>query len=182
MRTISISSRMRWIGLRNGTPCQPSTTCGPLAPRPSTKRPCDIDASVIAVIARLAGVRATACMMPAPSLMRDVFAARYASGVAASCPHDSADHAKSTPRRSASTANVESSSQSSLPVIPKPMAVFIAGLLSSVAGRRGTIKPRPAGMSTVAGWTTSGSWIAAAPGCPAAKARPKRLWPRSQPR
>ena len=40
------------------------------------KRPPDIDCSVIAVIAVFAGVRPTACMMPAPSLIVDVFAAR----------------------------------------------------------------------------------------------------------
>ena len=42
-RTISIISRMRCTGRSNGTPCQPSTTCGPLAPSPRMKRSSDID-------------------------------------------------------------------------------------------------------------------------------------------
>ena len=35
---ISMYSRVRASGLPNGTPCQPSTTCGPEAPMPSRKR------------------------------------------------------------------------------------------------------------------------------------------------
>ena len=38
IRTISIVSRMRPSGCANERPCRPSTTCGPLAPRPRMKR------------------------------------------------------------------------------------------------------------------------------------------------
>jgi len=67
------------------------------------KRPFDIDARLMAVIATSAGVRVPACMIPEPRRMRDVRAAMNASGVAASRPQDSCDQTKSTPRRSAST-------------------------------------------------------------------------------
>ena len=39
MRQMSMYSLMRVIGFSYGTPWKPSTTCGPEAPRPSTKRP-----------------------------------------------------------------------------------------------------------------------------------------------
>ena len=48
--------------------------------------------TVAAHIAALAGVRAASCMMPVPSLIRFVTAARYASGVTASVPYASAVH------------------------------------------------------------------------------------------
>ena len=83
-RTISITSRMRWMGLRYGTPCQPSTTCGPDAPSPMMKRPPEIACRVIAVMAVLAGVRPTACMMPGAEFIVFVLPARKASGVTAS--------------------------------------------------------------------------------------------------
>ncbi len=57
---------------------------------------------VIAVMATSAGVRVPACMMPVPSIMRDVLPARYASGETASWPQASADQTLYTPRRSAS--------------------------------------------------------------------------------
>ena len=44
--------------LAPGTPCQPSTTCGPDVPRPSRTRPPESWSSVAAVIAVMAGVRA----------------------------------------------------------------------------------------------------------------------------
>ena len=44
-------SRVRSSGLPNGTPCQPSTTCGPDGPTPHKKRFPDIACKVIAVIA-----------------------------------------------------------------------------------------------------------------------------------
>ena len=71
-----------------------------------------------------AGVRPTVCRMPLPSLMREVFAARYASGVAPSCPQASADQTLSTPSFSASSTYVENSSQFSV-FMPPPMAVFM---------------------------------------------------------
>ena len=54
---------------------------------PAMKRPPPAIASTVAAdIAALAGVRAASCMMPVPSLMRLVLAARKASGVTASEP------------------------------------------------------------------------------------------------
>ena len=49
-------SFVRVSGRPYGTPCQPSTTCGPDGPRPRMKRPFDSASSVIAVIAAAAGV------------------------------------------------------------------------------------------------------------------------------
>ena len=79
-------SRVRAIGLPNGTPCQPSTTCGPDAPMPSRKRLFDRACRVSAVMAVQAGVRACICMMPTPALMRLVRARIQAVGVTASVP------------------------------------------------------------------------------------------------
>ena len=79
-------SRVRAIGLPNGTPCQPSTTCGPEAPMPRRKRLFDSACRVSAVIAVQAGVRACICMMPVPALIRVVRARIQAVGVTASVP------------------------------------------------------------------------------------------------
>ena len=79
-------SRVRAIGLPNGTPCQPSTTCGPEAPMPSRNRLFDSACKVIAVMAVQAGVRADICMMPMPALIRVVRASIQAVGVTASVP------------------------------------------------------------------------------------------------
>src|SRR5688572_14349314 len=108
-------------------PCQPSITCGPLTPSPRRKRPQDIEARLIAVIATSAGVRVPACMIPAPRWMREVRAARNASGVTASWPQASADHTQSTPRRSASTTQ-------SLPALQSSLASR-----SEMASRMGTL-------------------------------------------
>ena len=66
LRTISTYSRVRASGRANGTPCQPSDTCGPDTPSPSRKRPPDSTSSVAAVIAVAAGVRAGICMRAEP--------------------------------------------------------------------------------------------------------------------
>ena len=71
-RTISIVSRVRRTGRSKRTPCQPSITCGPLVPMPSTKRPPDRACSDCADIASIAGVRAPSCTMPVPSRIVDV--------------------------------------------------------------------------------------------------------------
>ena len=76
-----------------------------------------------AVIAIIGGTRAVICMIPVPRRMRDVTAARYATEVTASWPHASADHAKSTPSRSASRTYSTTSDQSS-PVPPAPPNVI----------------------------------------------------------
>src|SRR5207244_12803820 len=86
----------------NGCPYQPSPTCGPDAPNPSTNRPPDRWSSVIAAIAVAAGVRAEICAIAVPSFSRSVFAPHQASGVRQSDPYASAVHIESKPRRSAS--------------------------------------------------------------------------------
>ena len=86
IRTTSTYSRVRPSGEPNGTPCQPSLTCGPETPRPRRKRPPERVSSVAAVIAVIAGVRAGICMIPAPSPIVDVCAASHASTVGASEP------------------------------------------------------------------------------------------------
>nr|BFE82288.1 hypothetical protein GCM10020093_048890 [Planobispora longispora] len=71
---------MRASGLPNGMPYQPSTTCGPDAPTPSSSRPPVRWSSVIAVIAVAAGVLADSCTTEVPSLMREVRAPYQARG------------------------------------------------------------------------------------------------------
>ena len=83
---IATYSRVRASGLPNGTPCQPSTTCGPDGPMPHRKRLPDSACNVIAVIAAQAGVRAGICMMLVPALMRVVRASTQATGLTASVP------------------------------------------------------------------------------------------------
>ena len=79
-------SRVRVKGLPNGTPCQPSTTCGPEGPMPHRKRLPDMACNVIAVIAAQVGVRAGICMMLVPALIFLVCANTQATGVTASVP------------------------------------------------------------------------------------------------
>jgi hypothetical protein len=69
-------SRSRVKGRSKLTPCRPSTTCGPLTPRPRENRSPDSAASVIAVIAVIAGARALIWTMPVPSRIRLVWPAR----------------------------------------------------------------------------------------------------------
>jgi hypothetical protein len=83
---IATYSRVRPKGLPNGTPCQPSTTCGPDGPMPHRKRLPDKACKVIAVIAAQAGVRAGICMMLVPALIRSVRANTQATGLTASVP------------------------------------------------------------------------------------------------
>ena len=94
-------SRVRRTGLSNRTPCQPSITCGPLDPMPSTNRPPDSACRDIADMASIAGVRAPSCTIPVASRMVEVCPARYASGVRASAAQNSGTHTESTPSRSA---------------------------------------------------------------------------------
>ena len=86
---IEIYSRVRASGLPNGTPCQPSITCGPDGPIPSTKRPPDISCSVIAVMAASAGERACIWTIAVPTLIFSVCARIQAAGEIASVPHAS---------------------------------------------------------------------------------------------
>ena len=83
---IAMYSRVRVSGLPNGTPCQPSTTCGPDGPMPHKKRLPDSACNVIAVIAAQAGVRAAICMMAVPALIFVVCARTQATGDTASVP------------------------------------------------------------------------------------------------
>ena len=81
---MAIYSLVRGIGLPNGTPCQPSTTCGPETPTPQMKRLPERACNVIAVIAAQAGVRAGICMMDVPARIFVVRASTQAIGVTAS--------------------------------------------------------------------------------------------------
>ena len=58
MRTTAMYSRVRWSCLPNRCPCQPSATCGPLEPIPSSIRPSESWSIVAAVIAVIAGAPA----------------------------------------------------------------------------------------------------------------------------
>ena len=81
---MSMVSRMRVTGRSKRMPCHPSMTWGPLTPKPRRKRPRDMLARLMAVMATSAGVRVPAWMIPVPSWMREVRAATKASGVTAS--------------------------------------------------------------------------------------------------
>lgn len=83
---IAMYSRVRANGLPYGTPCQPSTTCGPDGPMPHKKRFADNACKVIAVIAAQAGVRAGICRMLVPALIVLVCARTQATGDTASVP------------------------------------------------------------------------------------------------
>src|SRR5215212_2695826 len=88
-------------GLPNGAPYQPSTTCGPDTPSPSTNRPPDRWSTVSACIAQAAGDRADNCATDVPSRTREVDEPHHASGVNASDPHASAANTASKPASSA---------------------------------------------------------------------------------
>ncbi len=85
-RMISTYSRVRWSWWANRCPCQPSATCGPDVPIPSSTRPSERWSSVAAVIAVIAGERAGIWKIAEPTLMRSVWAASHASTVATSDP------------------------------------------------------------------------------------------------
>ena len=76
-------------------PYQPSTTCGPDTPRPSTNRPPERWSIVSAAIAVAVGWRAESWMRSVPSRSFVVCDPHHASGVSASEPHDSAVHTES---------------------------------------------------------------------------------------
>ena len=95
LRRIETYSRVRASGLANGTPYQPSTTCGPDTPRPRIMRPSERWSIVSACIAVAAGVRAESWHTEVPSLMREVCAPTQHSGEKQSEPHASAVHTES---------------------------------------------------------------------------------------
>ena len=94
-RTISTYSRIFVTGFPQGSPCQPSTTCGPETPSPRRKRPPDMRSSVAAVIAVFVGVRAGIWKIAEPTLSVVVVAASQERTVAASVPQASAAQAES---------------------------------------------------------------------------------------
>jgi hypothetical protein len=98
---ISTYSFRRVTGRPYGTPCQPSTTWGPDAPKPTINRPPDKSANVIAVIAAIAGVLAGICIIAVPTLIVFVCAKIQAAGVTASDPQASDVQMDSYPRLSA---------------------------------------------------------------------------------
>ena len=97
-------SRVRPSGLPQATPCQPSTTCGPDVPSPSSSRPPESWSSVAAVIAVIAGVRAGICMIAVPIPICSVVAAIQEATVTASAPQASEVQTESKPSRSAAWA------------------------------------------------------------------------------
>ncbi len=86
---------MRWSCLANRCPCQPSATCGPELPIPSTIRPPESSSIVAAVIAVIAALRPGIWKIAEPSLILLVPAASQASTVAASDPYASAAQTES---------------------------------------------------------------------------------------
>jgi hypothetical protein len=106
----------------------PSTTCGPDTPSPSSSRPPDSCCSVAAVMAVAAGVLAAICAIAVPSRSREVVAAMKPSGVNASAPHPSAVQSESWPRDSASLAvRPRSSGASRRPIVLNPRCTVPSG-------------------------------------------------------
>ena len=98
---MSTTSRVRASGLENGWPYQPSTTCGPLTPMPSTTRPPVRWSRVSACIAIEVGLRPDICTIEVPRRTRLVSRPHHASGVNASDPQASAVKIASKPASSA---------------------------------------------------------------------------------
>src|SRR5690242_1717696 len=119
-------SRVRASGRANGCPYQPSTTCGPDTPNPSTKRPFERWSRVSACIAQAAGVRAESCATDVPSRTDDVLEPHQASGVKASDPQDSAAKTASNPASSAASTSLAASRGGSAPQYPSCSPSFIA--------------------------------------------------------
>jgi hypothetical protein len=104
-RTTSTYSRTRRRYRVNGSPYQPSDTCGPLNPSPSRKRPSESTSNVAAAIAVAVGLRAGICMTADPSPTRSVRPASSPRTETASWPHASLIHTESSPSSSARTAS-----------------------------------------------------------------------------
>ena len=86
MRTTSTYSRVRMICLPKRCPCQPSATCGPLDPIPSSIRPSLRLSIVAAVIAVIAALRPGIWKIALPRLIFVVCPASQPRIVAASDP------------------------------------------------------------------------------------------------
>ena len=83
---ISVYSRRRLSGRRNGTPCICSTTSWLETPMPSIMRPPEISSRVAYSSARTAGEREKTLTIVVPIWIREVFCAITAShGIAESC-------------------------------------------------------------------------------------------------
>ncbi len=94
-------SRIRPSERSNGTPYQPSETCGPESPRPRRNRPPEIVSIVAAAIAAAVGCRAGICISAEPIPMRSVRSARIARTDTTSWPHASETQTPSSPASSA---------------------------------------------------------------------------------
>jgi len=79
-------SAVRSNGAVNGTPYQPSETCGPDSPSPRMKRPCEIWSRVAAAVPVAVGCRAGIDMIAAPNVIRSVRPASSPRIAVASCP------------------------------------------------------------------------------------------------
>src|SRR4051794_18177518 len=112
---IDTYSRVRASGLSNGWPYQPSTTCGPDTPSPSTNRPPDRWSRVRACMAQAAGERADSCATEVPSRTDDVLDPHQDSGVNAAEPHNSAAKTESNPACSAASTSLAASRGGSAP-------------------------------------------------------------------
>jgi hypothetical protein len=95
IRTTSTYSRVRWICRAKRCPCQPSATCGPEEPMPSSIRPPESWSIVAAVIAVIAGLRAGIWKIAEPRRIVLVSPASQPSTVAASEPYASAAQTES---------------------------------------------------------------------------------------
>ena len=69
IRTTAMYSRVRWSCLAKRWPCQPSATCGPEEPIPSSMRPPESWSSVAAVMAVMAAERPGIWRIAEPSLI-----------------------------------------------------------------------------------------------------------------
>ena len=131
---MATTSRVRASGFANGWPYQPSTTCGPETPMPSTTRPPDRWSRVSACMAIEAGVRPDICTMLVPSLSREVCRPHHASGVNASEPHASAVKTASKPRASASPTSSSTPVGGCAPQYPSCSPSFTTTTLASRSG------------------------------------------------
>ena len=86
LRTTAMYSRVRSSCLAKRWPCQPSATCGPEEPIPSSIRPPESWSSVAAVIAVIAAERPGIWKIAEPSLIVSVACASQPRIVAASEP------------------------------------------------------------------------------------------------
>lgn len=135
-------SRMRCSGRSNAVPSRPSTTCGPDAPSPSTNRPPDSAERESAVRAAIVAVGEEICKIPDPRVILVVTAARYPSAETASAPHASATQQQSTPSRSDSRTNVDTSSQ---PAPGFDIWMAVRNVMTDTQGTRPTPQRLPPG-------------------------------------